>query len=152
MWIFNEDGFFSVVRNKDNQSQVLIRARKDEDLTRLLARVERTDDSEDVVGRWTDEASDYHYRLVIADTLFLRYLATTVVQMDYTTSIKDHIDQGDQARHDALMGVWTEMARIQPKAPWSGKPAWSPGEQECLDMIDSEYADVDRFSWEDEQK
>lgn len=121
MWLFTKEGFFSVVKNEGaDEDEVLIRARVDEDLTRLIEFIGRDigDEFKDFY-RWEDTYSDYRYRLVVRREVFARYMSEAVMDIDYT-NVKDSIDQDSEERHSAMMQVWGAMMTLQPDGGWSG--------------------------------
>lgn len=140
MWIFTEDGFFSVVAyhpNKDmrksahveiaNASEepdnmLLIRARVKADLERLQENV-GTD-----IHIINDPSADYSHRALMTRKDWAGYLATAAMDIDYDSHFKEVVrDRAPKAdnRYSAMMSVWTAMARLQDTVPYSGTPRTS---------------------------
>lgn len=102
MWIFLNNAFISAVQHREKPGSVMVRARVAGDLERVFPRhakkVERT------------PGADYLYRLVVHKDTLARALAKAATRIDYA-NFKDSVEERD--RHDAYMGVWSAMHRLQ---------------------------------------
>jgi hypothetical protein len=108
MWIMLPDSFLSIVFKDCDRGQVLVRARRKGDIERVFGRRVK-------VTRYTK--SDYLYRAVVSKDDLKAALANEVDRITYP-NFKSATAEHDL--HDAYMGVWTEMARLQEVPPYSG--------------------------------
>jgi hypothetical protein len=96
MWIFLNDAFLSIVSDKDNPDNLLVRARHHGDIRRVFPRVE-------VVI--TPEA-DYRYRACVPRTLVAEKIASQIAEIDYR-NFKESVT--DDNRHIVYFQVWRQM-------------------------------------------
>jgi hypothetical protein len=114
MWVFLNNAFVSAVEYRDDPSLLVVRARVEGDLERFFSHwtvkpeVDRTEDA------------DYLFRMVVSKDEFAEAVAQHVHNIDYD-NFKDSIADSDDDRHDAYMGVWTVMMRLQDKLHGVGK-------------------------------
>lgn len=132
MWLFDKQGFVSIVAydpSKDRDpntkfkkfakkagTHLLVRARIKEDLDMLKAVVPSL-----LVE--TDPSADYSFRAVVSRAQFKKFLALSVDGIDYWSHFKEAARDNSpkaEGRYTAMMRVWTEMAKLQPHAPYSG--------------------------------
>lgn len=132
MWGFTKKGFISVVaydptkdRKKDSPfpkiakkagTHLLVRARIKADLDQLKAVVPSL-----VID--TDSGADYAYRAVVTRSQYKKFLVKTVDEIDYDSHFKEAARDNSpkvEGRYNAMMSVWTAMAKLQEIAPWSG--------------------------------
>lgn len=114
MWLFTKYGFFSVVKADNDQDTMMIRARVQKHLVRLiesfsyciLATVE------DIIK--TDD-SDYRYRLLIDRHHWENLVVGLASEIDYS-NFKEAVGKKDKPYHDALLTVWRTMERLQPRS------------------------------------
>jgi hypothetical protein len=109
MWIFTRDGFYSAVQHRDNPGLVQVRGRVRDDLERLRTRTRSSEIIE------LDDA-DYRYRINIDRDAFAQYVLESVLDIDYTTSVKDAISRGDKDRKRAHLRIWEAMYGLQPRS------------------------------------
>lgn len=110
MWVFGNDFFLSIVSKDCRPDELLVRARRPGDVQKIFprARVRRV------------EGSDYLYRTVVSRAEVEAAVAAELRRITYP-NFKDSVT--DDALHDAYLRVWSEMAKLQPTRPYSGKPA-----------------------------
>lgn len=132
MWNFTKYGFTSVVAydpTKDKKpdspfpkiakqagTHLLVRARIKADLDQLKRFVPSL-----VVD--TDAGADYAYRAVITRSQMKKFMCTMIDEIDYDSHFKEAARDNSPlapGRYQAMMGVWTEMSRLQDISPWSG--------------------------------
>mgnify|MGYP001767047010 CR=1 FL=1 len=106
MWIMLKDAFFSAVDKAKTPGCLVVRARRQGDLERYFpgAAVQKT------VG------NDYLFRAEIPREEVARVLTEYVMNIS-ASNFKDSV--ADDKLHDAYMGVWHIMARLQPIAPYA---------------------------------
>lgn len=106
MWVFNREGFFSVVQNQEADNQVMVRARFAQDLENLKKKLSS-------VGAFSiptikTPKADYPFRIILNKTEWAEYLRKSALDIDYPnfkSSLKD------QKRHDIYLQVWGVMRR-----------------------------------------
>lgn len=95
MWVFLNDAFLSVVADRNNPRNVLVRARVEGDIERcFITSVEYT------------PKGDYHYRASVPREQMIALLRTRVDQIDYPNF---KMSVTDEERHFAYIDVWTAM-------------------------------------------
>jgi len=110
MWIFNTDGFFSVVQKPTQQKskavfksgqEVTVRSRHRKELQNLIKRlgVKRGAIIKENAG------TDYEFRIVLTKKLFEKYLTETVNDLNYS-NFKHEISLKNKERGDKLLDVW----------------------------------------------
>ena len=109
MWFCFSNAFLSIVDPDDGSSDLLVRARRPDDIKRIFpdAIVART------AGR------DYLFRAYIDRELVGRVIAENVTKITYPNfknSVKEHL------LHDAYSKIWHIMSNLQPLAPYSASP------------------------------
>ena len=92
MYIYMKDCALSVVLDKNDSNQVLVRARKFEDLL-VLGQTIRDQQETRMHIRHTP-SSDYPYRTFIKRGDFITFMVTSLREMDYT-SFKESIEDLD---------------------------------------------------------
>ena len=105
MWIFTETGFVSAVRHFSEKDKLVVRARDEKSLEGLANSV-----GLEIVST---PSNDYPYRVLVADSVFAKWLSKQTMAVDYT-NFKDRVH--DTRGHDfagALMGVWSEMRQVE---------------------------------------
>jgi hypothetical protein len=107
MWIMINDCFVSIVNKDCARDELMVRARRPGDIEKLFPNV--------VVTEYT--ASDYHYRAAIKRDAIAAALVSELGRVTYS-NFKDSVV--DRPLHDAYLQVWSAMARLQPKRPYSG--------------------------------
>jgi hypothetical protein len=126
MWIFTRDGFFSIVRHRDDPGSFLVRARVREDLERAFggAGCDQCDggktDFAALLGKPCPSCgiqeladADYRFRGSVSELRVRNYLTNAVTDIDYETNVKGNLDQGEPDRHRAMMNVWDAMYDVQ---------------------------------------
>ena len=111
MWVFNKDGFFSVVFDRDcHRDEFMIRARCRDDLVRLAKKIKGYIDDKDILEF---DIADYQYRMKVDKNLWADYLRQSALDIDYS-NVKDSIIQfKDRPRQDAYYQIWTTLYRWQ---------------------------------------
>lgn len=102
MWIFLSNAFVSVVADRRDRNRLLVRARLAEDLARAFP-------GADVIET---PAADYRFRASLPRAQVAQTIARQVRAIDYP-NFKGSVPAGDDERHDAYLGVWGVMYRLQ---------------------------------------
>lgn len=113
MWIMTNKAFLSVVDKSTQKGCLLVRARRMEHLKAVFpyAKVRET------------FGTDYRYRADIPREAVAEAIAEQIRGVDYT-NFKDSVLDHDY--HDALMGVWHDMADLQPGGPYARREGGFP--------------------------
>ena len=98
MWVTLNNGFFSIVENAHNRHELLVRARRKDDIPRVFR----------VPQQFTPDR-DYPYRVSLARVKVAEVLARSVMGVDYS-NFKDSIP--DHTFHDACTRVWSTMFEV----------------------------------------
>ncbi len=102
MWIFLNDAMFSLVEDRKDKMKLVCRARIKGDIERVFpgADVKETTDS------------DYRFRAWLDRDMVATQIAQEVKRINYD-NFKNSIPKEDKKRHDAYLGVWAVMNRLQ---------------------------------------
>lgn len=115
MWLFCQEGFFSVVADRNHEDTVLVRARSEQDLRNLQKRIERDCEI------WEDPLADYRWRMRIAQNDFSVLLGEIALGIDYD-NFKNNIAESNPRRAATYGGVWERLLEIE------GERSSQPGE------------------------
>lgn len=96
MWIATNKGWLSIVRHRDKEHTLLVRARNKNHIESIFEDAEVYEDAD----------ADYPYRADIDDVEVARIISLKVVNINYD-NFKASVD--DYHYHFALVGVWQEM-------------------------------------------
>ena len=105
MWIFSNKGFLSIVQDRNNKKNLLVRARFAGDIEAIFG--------EDVKVKETRDA-DYRFRASIVRGYVVTIMAGLVKLIDYP-NFKDSVRHRD--RHSDYMRVWGIMHAAQERKP-----------------------------------
>jgi len=117
MWLFNEDGFFSITTtergnprkmNEDGELYVCVRSRDEDSLTQMLKSLEMKGNAgivaRPIVGKQRDGVgTDYLYRTILAKEELGRYLYSYSTERLNYRSFKDGMAKSWEHRPDALL-------------------------------------------------
>ena len=106
MWLCLNNAFLSIVDKDCAPDELLVRARRDGDIERVFPKAE----VEVTLG------NDYRCRARIKRADVAAAIAQRVMNIDYSNfkgSTKDKL------LHDAYMGVWSAIGKLQPGGPYS---------------------------------
>lgn len=77
MWVFNVDGFFSVVEDRNNKNGVVIRGRYKEDIIKISKKIHGK------VKAWRTPQADYPYRTRCSKGKWAIYIWREARNIDY---------------------------------------------------------------------
>ena len=100
MWVFMNDSFLSVVEDRDNPVQLLVRSRVAGDIERAVCGLFP-------VEVFQDLKADYRYRAKMSRVDFERVMVESVRRIDYA-NFKDSIQ--NKERHEVALCVWREVS------------------------------------------
>lgn len=121
MWIVTEYGFFTFVTDRKNPDYLWLRARVREDLERNFPGVKVTE----------HPGADYLFRAKVLRKDVADRIAQMVLDGRITSHFKDEaLKKAAPTQHgnrrSAYYGFWTDMAALQPYAPYSKTPRPKP--------------------------
>lgn len=122
MWLFTQEGFFSVVHKDCPEDQVCVRARVRGDLEKLskvfVNDIAELISGEEYIGAVIDTPrGDYPCRLYVSRNVLAKYLEIAVMSMDYDNFKNTIPYEGvDGIRHDTYMDVWRVMVGFERRA------------------------------------
>jgi len=101
MWLCFNDGFLSVVADKNNPASLLVRARRKQDLLNVCG---------DDVKVLENAGTDYRWRTFVDRKTFTALVAARVERIGYT-NFKNSVKNPDL--HDVYMRFWNLHHRYQ---------------------------------------
>ena len=102
MWIQFNNAFLSIVENRDNKLELLVRARVKGDIEKIFPEA-------DV---FEDDNADYKYRAFIERSIVAEKLKELSLEINYD-NFKSSIQFSDNERQNAYLNVWSVMQKIQ---------------------------------------
>lgn len=101
MWICLNNSFLSIVASRDNKNELLVRARRQNDIENVFPNV----------STFEDKHADYRYRAfipkeVVADVI-RDYIVNNITYSNFKNSVHDY------KLHDAYLDVWQTMYNLQ---------------------------------------
>ena len=102
MWIALNNSFLSIVENRKNSSELLVRARVKGDIERVFPEAETFEDLN----------ADYRYRALINRELVAKTVAYQVSEINYD-NFKNSISKDEYQRHDVYLKVWGDLRALQ---------------------------------------
>lgn len=100
MWIMLTDAFVSIVSKDCPPGHLMVRARRRGDLERLFPGAEITEGG----------GTDYLFRTAVPTATVIEVMSSRIEGIDYR-NFKSATK--DRSLHDAYLGVWNEMHRLQ---------------------------------------
>ena len=101
MWLCFNDGFLSVVVDKNDPPRLMVRARRKRDLLNLCG---------DHIEVIENAGSDYRWRTFIDRKAFGSLVAARIENIDYS-NFKNSVE--DRDLHDLYLDFWTRHHRYQ---------------------------------------
>lgn len=102
MWVFLNNSFLSIVENRNNKEELLVRSRVRGDIDKIFP------DS----NIFEMENSDYKYRSYIKKIEVSEKIREIVTNINYD-NFKDSITKSEDQRHSSYLNVWNEMRKLQ---------------------------------------
>ena len=102
MWIFLNNSFLSIVENRNNKGDLLVRSRIKGDIEKIFP-------CSDVFEM---NNSDYKYRSYIKKTDVSSKLKNIVEEINYD-NFKNSIPSDQSERHNSYLNVWAELKKLQ---------------------------------------
>lgn len=110
MWVATEHGFYSVVAHRDDDDVLLVRARAELDLIRLVVALDDLHVPHGSIEHTPD--ADYAWRVPLLRQVAGIWLAHVVQSVDYD-NFKDRVAERDPVREGLYHQVWAVLRRIQ---------------------------------------
>jgi hypothetical protein len=101
MWVFLIDGFYSVVADRENRHQLLVRCRDKDDADRMAERLGVT------VVDTTGPEFDYAYRMHVDRNVFADVLADEARNIPYDNFKNEVADKRGYTRANVYGRVWS---------------------------------------------
>lgn len=131
MWIFNREGFFSVVQDRENAKKMIVRARFEGDLEKVIKEMRwRSIKVEETLD------ADYAFRIRISRDKWAKYVAYSALMIDYD-NFKGSL--GDWERHNIYLSVWGVLKTAADKILGLYQPRVYQG------ALFDDYESMDRF-------
>ena len=102
MWIVLNKSFLSIVKNRNNENQLLIRARVKGDIEKVF-------EDADV---FENEKADYKYRSYIDREIVANVISNELLNIDYD-NFKNSVSKDEFDRAKAYMNVWSSLNKLQ---------------------------------------
>ena len=102
MWIVLNKSFLSIVKNRNNENQLLVRARVKGDIEKVF-------EDADV---FEDENADYKYRSYISRENVANVISYELLKIDYD-NFKSSVSKDEMHRSHAYMNVWSALNKLQ---------------------------------------
>ena len=102
MWIFLNNSFLSIVENRNNKEELLVRSRIKGDIDKIFP------DS----NVFELENSDYKYRSYIKKSEVSEKIKDIIQNINYG-NFKNSISKNEDKRHSSYINVWNEMRKLQ---------------------------------------
>ena len=102
MWIVLNNSFLSIVKNRNNENQLIVRARVKGDIEKIF-------EDADV---FEDENADYKYRSYIKKENVANVISNELLKIDYD-NFKSSVSKDDIDRSHAYMNVWSALNKLQ---------------------------------------
>ena len=102
VWIFLNNSFLSIVENRNNKEELLVRSRIKGDIDKIFP------DS----NVFDLENSDYKYRSYIKKSEVSEKIKDIIQNINYD-NFKNSISKNEDKRHSSYINVWNEMRKLQ---------------------------------------
>lgn len=106
MWLFTTQGFYSVVRHRDDPTKLIVRCRAEEDLDALREQIPNLE-------VFTDQQADYRWRAVVSEAEWVGALAQIAISIDYDNFKSKVSERQGHERSRIYSHVWGELLSLQ---------------------------------------
>jgi len=121
MWVMLSGSFLSVVHKDCKPDELLVRARVKGHIEAVFPNAKVSEASH----------TDYRFRAVLPRSVVAQALSDQAMSLKYD-NFKNTVR--NNRFHDALASVWHVMARLQPTAPYTGRPQAQPRHNSLVDI------------------
>ena len=102
MWIVLNKSFLSIVKNRNDENQFLVRARVKSDIEKVFENA----------NVFEDENADYKYRSFIDRKNVADKISDEILKINYD-NFKNSVSKDDFNRANAYMNVWSALKKLQ---------------------------------------
>ena len=121
MWIIAKDGFVSLVEHEADPDLMRARARRREHLAQTF------DLPDAAIIDLGPDAPDYRWHADIPRLNVAQVMYDAVLDVDYTSHVKEEVAGDDNAMYTAMLACWTALHRLQdPPRPVPQRDLWEP--------------------------
>ena len=102
MWIVLNNSFLSIVKNRNDENELLVRARVSGDIEKVF-------NNADV---FEDANADYKYRSYLDKKVVANAISEELMNINYD-NFKSSVSKDDKMRSSAYMKVWSALNKMQ---------------------------------------
>ena len=102
MWIMLNNSFLSIVENRNDPSELLVRSRVKGDIEKIIFDADVFEDS----------SADYKYRSFIKKEKVASLISNELIKINYD-NFKNSVPKDDFERYKAYNNVWSAMRAFQ---------------------------------------
>lgn len=102
MWIVLNNSFLSIVKNRNDENELLVRARVSGDIEKVF-------NDADV---FEDANADYKYRSYLDKKVVANTISEELMNINYD-NFKSSVSKDDKMRSSAYMKVWSALNKMQ---------------------------------------
>ena len=104
MWIILNKSFLSIVKNRNNDEELLVRSRVSGDIEKVFQNA----------NVFEDLNADYRYRSYIRRSEVAKTISEELLNINYD-NFKNSVSKDDKDRLNAYMNVWSSLYKMQNK-------------------------------------
>ena len=102
MWIVLNKSFLSIVKNRNNNEELLVRSRVNGDIEKVFKEA----------NVFEDLNADYRYRAYIKRSEVAKTISEELLNINYD-NFKNSVSKDDKNRLNAYMNVWSSLHKMQ---------------------------------------
>ena len=102
MWIVLNKSFLSIVKNRNNDEELLVRSRVSGDIEKVFQNA----------NVFEDLKADYRYRSYIRKSEVAKTISEELLNINYD-NFKNSVSKDDKDRLNAYMNVWSSLYKMQ---------------------------------------
>jgi hypothetical protein len=102
MWIVLNKSFLSIVENRNNKIELLVRSRVKGDIEKVFSEAEVFEDNN----------ADYKYRSYIDRKIVANTISKELLSINYD-NFKNSVSKEENFRHNAYVNVWSALHKMQ---------------------------------------
>ena len=102
MWIVLNKSFLSIVKNRNNNEELLVRSRVNGDIEKVFQKA----------NVFEDLKADYRYRSYIKRSEVAKTISEELLNINYD-NFKNSVSKDDKDRLNAYMNVWSSLYKMQ---------------------------------------
>lgn len=102
MWVYMNDSFLSIIEDKKNRANLVVRARRKKDLLRVFPHAQI----------YKSRTADYRFRVFMPRREVALAIGRRILKINYT-NFKDSVK--DTGRHSIYVDVWFSTLPLEPR-------------------------------------